>query len=424
VSAHSTEEARKTFRVVVSIAIVAVLGLGATTAVRAAYGAFSDDLTVRTQFPRAGQALRSGSDVKYRGVNVGKVGSIRLVDRQAEVVLELRKDVTIPADTEASVRAKTLFGEKYVELSERPDRPPYLSEGDVVASAGTGLEVEDLLDTTDHLLRGIDAAELATLMDELVQASHGEGERVAHLIDRGTEAAASMVDSLEAQVRAIDSFARFAQQYRDIGPLLNGINANLNELLPTFNAARDDYERLLVTLRPFADRLAALIEVNEADLGRLLDDGDNIVRVLTARKENISEVIVGLDTYTATLADAISPGTLPDGSRYGNMKIFIDFGELRDLLCTVLEPTELGTVRDALAARVPELACPVGGGSGPPSPGGAPASPSSPSSPPSPPAQPAPDPVGDLLAQLASPDLSTTEGTVGDLLIALAGEDR
>jgi phospholipid/cholesterol/gamma-HCH transport system substrate-binding protein len=415
VSAHSTEEARKTFRVVVSIAIVAVLGLGATTAVRAAYGAFSDDLTVRTTLPRAGQALRSGSDVKYRGVNVGKVGAIQLVDRQAEIVLELRRDVEIPADTEAAVRAKTLFGEKYVELAERPHRPPYLREGDVVRAAGTGVEVEQLLDTTDELLRGIDAEELATLVDGLVQASHGEGERVAHLIDRGADAAASMVDSLEAQVRAIDSFARFADQYRDIGPLLNGVNANLNELLPTFNAAREDYERLLATLRPFADRLAALIDATEADLGRLLDDGDNIVRVLTARKENISEVIVGLDSYTATLADAIAPGTLPDGSRYGHMKIFIDFGELRDLLCSVLEPTELAAVREALATRVPELAC---AGEGPAEP---PAG-SSGSGPATPPAGPEPDPVADLLAELATPDLSTADGTVGDLLATLIGE--
>lgn len=278
------DDSRKAMRVLTSIVILLALAAGSTVAVRAAYGAFDDDIEVHTRFDRAGQALREGSDVKYRGVNVGEVGKIELRDRKVDVRLDLDHDARIPAATTASVRAKTVFGEKFIELAEVDDEGdgdggPYLADGDLVQPSGVGLEVEDLLDTTDDLLRGIDAQELATLTDVLVEASQGEGDRVARLIDRSVDATAVIADTVEAQQRAIDSFARFARQYRDVGPSINAINANLNELLPTFNAAREDYERLLVTLRPFADQLAELIEVNEADIGRILDDGDNIVRV-------------------------------------------------------------------------------------------------------------------------------------------------
>lgn len=364
--------------------------------------------------------------MKYRGVNVGKVKSVTLRDRQVDVVLELQDDAKVPKGTTASVRNKTLFGEKYIELAVQPQGGPYLADGDELPPGKTGLEVEGLIDTTDGLLRQVDADQLAILMDELVQASRGEGDKVATLIDQSVEATAVIDDTLEAQLRAIDSFARFVREYRDIGPSINSINGNLNELLPTFNAAREDYERLLATVRPLADHLAEFIDVNEADIDALLADGDNIVRVLTARKENISETIRGLDVYTATLADAIAPGTLPDGSRFGNLKLFIDLSQIQDLLCMVLGPSspgaDLSAVREALAARVPELACP----GDPASEAGVASAGSTPTTTtPSTPSQADPseetDPVTALTSELASPDPDSSNGTVGDLLVPLLG---
>lgn len=64
---HTAEQATKAKRLLVSLLIVGLVAAASTTAVRAAYGAFSDDVEVRTRFATAGQALRSGSDVKYRG---------------------------------------------------------------------------------------------------------------------------------------------------------------------------------------------------------------------------------------------------------------------------------------------------------------------------------------------------------------------
>lgn len=171
--------------------------------------------------------------------------------------------------------------------------------------------------------------------------------------------------------------------------------------------------------------------MTEADLGRLLDDGDNIVRVLTARKENIAETVAGLDVYTRTLADAIAPGTLPDGSRYGNMKIFIDLGELRSLICAVLGPSspeaDLAAVREALATSVPELSCPADGAA-PPAGDGAdgapPATDAADVQREEPEEAPPTDPLADLLSTLATPDVAANDGTFGDVLAALLGGPR
>lgn len=406
------EEIQKAYRAIAAIVVVVLLAGGATVAVRAAYGAFSDDMLVTTRFARAGQALRPTSDVKYRGVNVGKVRSVELVDREVEVVLQLRPSARIPTDTSATVRPKTLFGEKYVELAVTEDRGSYLADGDDIEATGTGTEVETLLDSTDRLLRSIDVEELAVLMDELTQAAQGEGDNVARAIDRGVQATAVFDETLDAQLRAVDSLRRFTEQYRDIGPQINAVTGNLNELLPTFNAARADYERLLVTLRPFADHLADFIEVNEADLDTLLDNGDNIVRVLTARKENISETVYGLSRYMQAFAGAISEEQLPDGSRFGYLKVFIEAGDLQQLICNTLGPTgpgaPLAAVVDALAAVAPILACEGGAGAGAGTPEAG-----------------LPDPLAavtdGVVGQLAQPDAATPTGTVEDVLAPALG---
>lgn len=359
---NTPEELQKAYRAVAAL-VVLVLVVGAVTvAIRASYGAFSDDIEVHLTLARAGQELKAGSDVKYRGVNVGKVRAVRLVDRQAQITLQIHRGERVPASTRASVREKTLFGEKYVDLAtEAGDPPPYLHDGQQLRSGGTGTEVDALVDGTDHLLRKVDAPELTTLMRELTKAYQGEGTRVARLIDKTVGAASVFHDTLDAQLRAVDSLQRFTHEYRDIGPSVNAISGHLNELLPTFNAARADFERLLTTLRPFADHLADFVERNEVDIDEILHDGDNIVRVVTARKADIAASIEGLSKYTYDLSHAISPETLPDGSHFGYLKLFIDVGDLQQLICAALGPTsrasQLSQVFTALAAVAPQLAC-------------------------------------------------------------------
>src|SRR5215210_605742 len=95
-------------RGLVGLAIALVFALLVSVAVRWAYGAYDDDYQLAGLFPRAGQGLISGSDVKYRGVNVGEVDGIELVDRQARITFSIDDGFQIPEDVEVTVRPKTI----------------------------------------------------------------------------------------------------------------------------------------------------------------------------------------------------------------------------------------------------------------------------------------------------------------------------
>lgn len=73
--------------------------------------------TVYADFAKAG-GIKPGSSVEIAGVEVGRVKRISLdKDYQAQVEIEINKDVTIQEDAIASIKTKGLIGEKYVQIA-------------------------------------------------------------------------------------------------------------------------------------------------------------------------------------------------------------------------------------------------------------------------------------------------------------------
>src|SRR6478609_6655748 len=76
--------------------------------------------------------LAAESDVRISGVSVGKVKSVELSNKgdYADAVIELDSPYApIPDNTRAILRAKTLLGETYVELTPGSKSAPSLPEG-------------------------------------------------------------------------------------------------------------------------------------------------------------------------------------------------------------------------------------------------------------------------------------------------------
>jgi len=87
--------------------------------------------------------LKEGASVRLAGVQVGKVGSIELVDYAANVELDLDASVAIPSDTIASIRTSGLLGESFVLL--RPGgSEKNLKTGDRVAQTEPAIDLIDL----------------------------------------------------------------------------------------------------------------------------------------------------------------------------------------------------------------------------------------------------------------------------------------
>lgn len=79
-----------------------------------------DDVTYRIRFPDSVSGLAAGDTVKFRGIDVGTVGSMDLDpddSRLVRVDVRLRKDTPVKTDTRASLTLKGITGVVFIELN-------------------------------------------------------------------------------------------------------------------------------------------------------------------------------------------------------------------------------------------------------------------------------------------------------------------
>src|SRR5215211_1936432 len=127
---------------------------------------------VTVPFRQATPQLAVESDVRISGVSVGKVKSIELSDNRDYADAEIEIDsqyAPIPDDTKAILRAKTLLGETYVELTPGSDKDHSVPEGGTLppAQVANSVQLDEIFRTfntrTREAFRGWMVSQAAAL---------------------------------------------------------------------------------------------------------------------------------------------------------------------------------------------------------------------------------------------------------------------
>lgn len=333
---------RRLLHLVVSLAVLCGLVFGTVTLVRLANGDFAGDYELSGTFPRAGEGLDPGSAVVFRGVQVGRVSTIALDQNQAKVTLLIEPSFQVPTTATATIEPVNLFGAEQVAISTPggdSGAGPYLEAGSSFVHADSSDELGDLFAAATPLLNQIDTTNLSNVLGELAEASQGEGPKIAASISAGTQLAGLLDRTVNAQILALQSFAKFTQAIAPAAGDLNNLNAQINAALPSFNAEEADYEDLLNSLIPFSNRLAALLSTYHPDIATILESGDNVSRVLLAQQDTIGQVVNGAYRYFQKIAQgAAGLNKLPDGSTYAYFNTFILFSDVNSLVCNLIAP--------------------------------------------------------------------------------------
>ena len=249
-----------------------------------------------------GQLLPIGGDVKVRGVLVGRIDAVELIeDNRVAVHLLLNEKYDFPADTAAEIRSKTIFGQKWIELM-----PPTGGSGATLVAGSTipdeattePLELESSLQLGHDLLSAIPLEDLASVFHALAQGFSGQEKNARIALDKGLVALRS-VNSRS------DEFDLSLRQLREFSEWL----ADNDDDLLSFMAALDSANRALVGAAPefrasnrsvpaFLNDFAAFQERTEDDLGRLVDEGASIAEVVAARSSNLNDLVVQLEAFT------------------------------------------------------------------------------------------------------------------------------
>lgn len=311
-------------RITGTAAAVLILALG-YLGLEARYSPDADAYEVEAILGNAGSGLKQGNDVKVRGVRIGEVAGLRYEDGTAIATLRFDPEPRLPAPDQLEMRvtAKTLLGEKQIEISF-PDGAfgsgPTLEPGDTLVAARQPTELSAVLDELSPFLDAIDSQDLADIIDAFAE-QQGTAETVVENLELGRELARFGDRTAEANLRNLRRLTDIAD---DLTPVVDDMT-RLNTALPeSTRVLREEQVRIaqsLDTLSRFSVGFAELLETEEPTISTLLKSGDVIGAMLERRQTEIGDLVFGLYSYVSNFPHGIQ---LDDGTEAAGFRIFID----------------------------------------------------------------------------------------------------
>lgn len=238
------------------LAVVALL-LGFTIAVYNKSLPWQSSDKVLLQADRIGNQLVVPADVKLDGVLVGRVSGVHTDGDHATLTLQLDKSKMseIPANVEARILPKTLFGEKFVDLVI-PGQPSSsrLHAGATISQdrSKTAIELQTVFQDLVPLLRTLKPAELSVTLSNLAEALHNRGEALGKNLELVNTYFSRFNQDLPNFQHDISALADMASNYADAAPDLLAMLRNFSVNAHTFTQKKDVYAQFLTASAGFA----------------------------------------------------------------------------------------------------------------------------------------------------------------------------
>jgi phospholipid/cholesterol/gamma-HCH transport system substrate-binding protein len=258
-------------------------------------------------FSEAG-GLRTGDEVRIAGVRVGKVTDISLDGNKVDVDFRITEDVAFGPESGASIRMKTLLGQKYVSLE--PKGRGQLAEGATIPLSRTVSSYDiinafsDLTQTTER----IDTTQLAASLDTIASEFSDTPANVKLALDgltRLSRTISSRDSELKALLRASNSVSgTLADQNKVIEKIITDGDLLLAELYER----RDAIHTLFTNTSAMAVQITGLVRDNRAQLGPVLTQLNGVLETLRKHEDDLTRTIEAMGPFTRVFASALGNG--------------------------------------------------------------------------------------------------------------------
>ncbi|KAA1427818.1 MCE family protein [Nocardioides antri] len=258
---------------------------------------------------RVGLELNPHSDVKLQGMRVGEVREISSDGKTATVELALDDDKLelIPANIDAAIVPKTLFGEKYVDLRV-PDDPvsERLSEGGVIRQSRTSVEIGQLFARVVPLLRSLRPDQLSMVLGSLADAVDGRGAQIGRTLNQLSDYLTAMSPSLDTLGHDLHQLAKTVEVYADSAPEIVGLlesSAHISRDL--LLGEQQQFEHFLRDLGAMSERAEGVLARNSERLVVLSGSARRILALLDEYAAALPCTISGLRTFETLMNQVV-----------------------------------------------------------------------------------------------------------------------
>ena len=293
----------------VVIAVVAVVyALFRFTTIEKWFGA--DGYTVKMDLAESG-GIFTNAEVTYRGVNVGRVGEIRLTRTGIQVDLNIDPDApAIPADTDAVVANRSAVGEQYVDLRPKTNIGPYLNASSVIPAERTRTPVgtDAVLRDLDSLASSVPTDALRTVVDEAYLAFKGTGQDLQVLLDSTRDLTKAAASNLPQTVQLINTGGVVLDTQNAESSNLTAFGKDLRLLADQLTTSDKDIRTLIAATPPAATSISKLLAESGNGLSVLLANLLTTSNILLVRNDGMEYSLVVYPLITAAAQGLLASG--------------------------------------------------------------------------------------------------------------------
>lgn len=240
------------------------------------------------------------ADVKMAGVPIGKIEEIRLAGNRAQLVLRIRPEFGVPADSVGVIQSQGFLGERYLELVPGRDTR-LLADGERVIRTEAPASMDALVKKLDSI--GDDIKKFTTSISESFGTEEGKEslKRIIANIDKLTADLANISSGSREDIRATIAnlrdfsetlkeetpglVAKLERMGEDVSGVVGDNRENLKESIANLKAASARLDNTL----DHAGKVMAKIDRGEGTLGKLVNDN-------TAHT-SITDTLEGINRY-------------------------------------------------------------------------------------------------------------------------------
>ncbi len=237
------------------------------------------ELTVR--MPDAA-GLGEGAVVSVAGVQIGRVGAMRLAGTQAEAAITLDPAASIREDARFHVRARSLLGEKYLAIEPVPGSDaPLLKDGDVIEDVPAQVDVDELLAAMAPLMDAVDPAALRAFSD----AVKADPERARRMLEDAEVSLHNLRLASEKLPGLADDTSTTLAQARNAARAAETTLAAAMPVLAKADAATARLDALLAAVPP--EQLPQLL----TELQRAVQKGNVVLERVDGSTDDLQELL-------------------------------------------------------------------------------------------------------------------------------------
>jgi len=284
-------------------------------------------------FPRVGPGLDDQSDVKIRGIGVGRVERVTLDPGGAvRVRFRLDKGVRMPATSSLAIQPLSVFGPKFIDLEPGAGETsgPYLAAGATVTRTRVPPELSDMAGPAHELLSAIDPDDVTTILRTFSQGLDGRGPQLAKTIDDSATLLAVSTKNIRNLRTLLGNTATLGAALDDSGGAIVRLTRALNVIDPILVSDPAAFNATLKSTGRLSAQITALLRANPEAPGAIISSVVPAIDVGYRHRATTPQFITASGAFFDQVAGLLKVKG-PHGTVLSteSVQLYVD-----DLLCT------------------------------------------------------------------------------------------